>query len=38
VLQQPLAENSPTGGVRAANEAMAQALREVAAFVLEQAR
>ena len=36
--RQPLAESSPAGGVRAANEAMAQLLGEVAAFVLEQAR
>jgi len=38
VAQQPLEESSPDGGVRAANEAMAQVLREVASFVLEQVR
>ncbi len=37
-VQRPMAEASPAGGVRAANEATAQALRELAAFVLEQAR
>jgi cholesterol transport system auxiliary component len=37
-VQRPLAEGSPAGGVRAANEAMAQALREVASFALDEAR
>ncbi|HET8746073.1 MAG TPA: ABC-type transport auxiliary lipoprotein family protein [Ramlibacter sp.] len=37
-VERPMAEASPAGGVRAANEAMAQVLRELAAFVLEQAR
>ena len=36
--RQPLAEASPAGGVRAANEATAQVLREVAGFVAGQAR
>jgi cholesterol transport system auxiliary component len=37
-LQQPLPEQTPAGGVRAANAAMAQALRDVAGFVLQHAR
>jgi ABC-type uncharacterized transport system auxiliary subunit len=37
-VERPLGEASPAGGVRAANEAMAQALRELAAFALETAR
>jgi ABC-type uncharacterized transport system auxiliary subunit len=36
--RQPLAEATPAGGVRAANEATAQVLREVAGFVAGQAR
>ena len=32
--RQPMQEASPAGGVRAANEAMAQLLRELAAFVI----
>ena len=36
--QQPMTEASPAGGVQAANEAMAQVVRELAAFALEQAR
>jgi cholesterol transport system auxiliary component len=36
--QQAMPEASPAGGVRAANEAMAQVLRELAAFVLERGR
>lgn len=38
VAERPLAEVSPAGGVRAANEAAAQVLRELARFVIEQAR
>ncbi|GAB3665553.1 ABC-type transport auxiliary lipoprotein family protein [Ramlibacter alkalitolerans] len=38
VARQPLAEASPAGGVRAANEAMARVVRELAVFVVEQAR
>lgn len=37
-LQHPLPEQTPAGGVRAANAAMAQALRGVAEFVLQNAR
>jgi len=37
-VDRPLPEATPAGGVRAANEAVAQALREVAGYVLEQAR
>ena len=36
--REPMAEASPAGGVRAANEAMARVLRELAAFVIEQVR
>jgi len=36
-LQQVMTEAAPAGGVRAANEAMAQALRALALFVLEGA-
>jgi cholesterol transport system auxiliary component len=38
VARQPMSEGSPAGGVRAANEAVAQVLRELVGFVLEQAR
>ena len=37
-VQQPMGEASPAGGVQAANEAMARVLRELAGFVLENAR
>lgn len=38
VLRQPMREQAPHAGVVAANEAMAQALRQLAAFVVEEAR
>jgi cholesterol transport system auxiliary component len=38
VVQEPMREKSPAGGVAAANLAMQQALRDLSAFVLEHAR
>jgi cholesterol transport system auxiliary component len=38
VVQEPMREKSPAGGVAAANIAVQQALRDLSAFVLEHAR